>query len=555
MARATRRTRTTTKRTTSRPNRRSANRSSKKLGKGRRVATGIDLGSFSVKIVTLYGDDSGNIDVKRITVNPLAAPDGAEYPEELHERQKEALKEAIKRHGKLEGRVILGFPRNLVTIRYLNLPSSNYEELKEMVIYDVERHVPFSLNELEISFQIVEKLGDHESRIMMVCVPRKEIQPYLDMCADIGIEADRIEIDVLGDAASYSRSIQPDETVAIVNFGRSTVNLSIVRNDKLLFSRSMPVSEEKLLSGFPGAKSWRDLHGRITAAGALHPNERDHFAGWVDRLSLELLRSISSFACEAHATKIERLILCGGAGYFPAGPPRGLSLRIKTTAAVEPALNGELPSGDDYHGSEIATSAGLALRGLMKDEEVMNLLPDDFMQEREQINKSAFRKNVAILMFMVLTLLGGAGYLYWYERHIQLTQLDAFFQKRLSQVAGLNAKKKELSVVEHYLDQKQSCINVIQGVLKSLPPKAYISDIAFTKRRSLEINGQVETEKDYQVFNEALISLGTENGAEPYFIDVKGDTGKKDLPLGRDVTKTVIDFRITCTLRWEKENG
>jgi type IV pilus assembly protein PilM len=553
MARATRRTRTSTKRTTSRPGKRSANRSSKKLGKGRRIATGIDVGSFSVKIVTLYGDDSGNIDIKRITVNPLSAPDGAEYQEELHERQKEALKNAVKKHGKLEGRVILGFPRSLVTIRYLNLPSSNYDELKEMVIYDVERHVPFAINELEISFQIIEKLGDHESRIMMVCVPRKEIQPYLDMCAEIGIEADRIEIDVLGDATAYSKSIQPEETVAIVNFGRSTVNLSIVRDDKLLFSRSMPISEEKLLSGFPGAKSWRDLHGRITAAGALHPNERDHFAGWVDRLSLELLRSISSFACDNNATKIERLILCGGAGYFPAGPPQGLSLRIKTTASVEPALNGELPSGDDYHGSEIATSAGLALRGLMKDETVLNLLPDDFMQEREQVNKSAFRKNIAILLFMILTLLGGAGYLYWYERHIQLTQLETFFQERLSKVSGLNSKKKELSVVEHYLDQKQSCINVIQGVLKSLPPKAYISTLAFTKRRSLEINGQVETEKDFEVFIEALNFLGSENGEKSFFIDIKPDTGIKQLPLGRNINKKIIQFGITCTLRWEEE--
>ncbi|MBN2328056.1 MAG: pilus assembly protein PilM [Candidatus Omnitrophica bacterium] len=529
----------------------SRKRNAKKMGRGKRASTGIDIGTFSVKIVTLYGDEEGLVDVRRATVVPLAKPEGAEYSEELLDRQKNALKEAIKKHGKMEGKIILGFPRSKATIRYLNLPSANRTELREMLQYDVERHVPFPLDEIELSFQIVEQLGEHESRIMMVCAPRKELEPYMEICEELKIETARIDLDVLGDAEAYGRSIQEDETVAVCNFGRSSVKLSIIRNKQLLFSRSMPVSEDRLLSGFPGAKSWRDLQGRVTAAGALNPSEREHFSAWVDRLSMELLRSVSAYACENGAPKIDRMILSGGAGFFPAGPPRGLSVRIKTNASIEPALNGELPSGDGIHGCEISTCVGLALRGLRDEKNTLNLLPGEFIEDRRQIQKSAFHKNVFILFFMILILLGGAGYLYWYEKYLQLSQLDSFYSERAVQAAGLNKKKKEIGIVETYLNKEQSCLNVIQDVLKILPQKSYISSLTFSKSKTLEIMGQVETDDDYNQFLTALISLKIQGTEKPLFSNVRNETTLKQLNLGA-VNKRVTDFRITCFL-WRDE--
>ncbi len=554
MARAPRITRTTRTSRTARTPAPAAGRvksSRKKLGRGRRASTGIDIGTFSVKIVSLYGDDAGQIDIRKVTVVPLTPPAGPEYPEELHQRQKEALKEALKKHGRLEGTVVLGFPRDRVTVRYLTLPSSNPEELREMLYYDVERHVPFSMEELELTYQLMERLGDHESRLMMVCAPRKEIEPYMQMCQEVGIALDRIDMDVMGDAAAYSRSLSPEETAALVNFGRSSVNLSIIRNGQLLFSRSIPVSETRLMQGFPGAKSWRDLQGRVTAAGALNPAEREHFAAWVENLSLELLRSVSGFLCEAPGQKIDRMILFGGAGYFPAGPPRGLNLRIQTKTTIETAMNGELPPGHEYRGHEVATAVGLALRGLDKSGQGINLLPETSIQERVQKEKSTFRKNVAILMFMILSLLGGTAYLKWYEHYLEYAALENFYAERFQQAAELKQMQKKLNTVENYLNTRHSCLNVIQAVLEILPPKTYIQSMSFTKRRTLEIIGQVLSEKEVQVIFDALNSLRPKDDDQPFFVKVTTDSTIKNLDLGGVSNFRVHEFRITCNLWWE----
>ncbi len=523
---------------------------SKKLGRGRRFATGIDIGSYSVKIVSLAGDDSGQIDVRKVTVVPLRTPDGAEYTEEKIERQKEALKEAVKSHSRLEGRIVLGFPRDLATIRYLNLPSVNTDELKEMLLFDVERHIPFPSEDMEISFQIIERVGEHESRLMMVCAHNREIKPYLDMCKELGIEVEAIDLDVIGDCEVYSRTLSPDETVALVNFGRSSVKLGVLRNHTLLFSRSLPVQEDKLLSGFAGAKSWKDLQGRVTAAGALHPNEREHFSKWVDNLGMELLRSISAFMYEPHGSRIDRMILCGGAGFFPAGPPRGLNLRIKTKVTVESPIDGELPRSDQYNGVELTSSIGLALRGLKANGNNINLLPEKFIKEREYRQRSAFRKNIVILVFMIFTLLAGTGYLKWHEQYLRSSQVESKYKELRQANAKVSAMRKKINTVNHYLDSQNSCLNVIQSVLEIFPKDTYIKSISFTKRKTLEITGQVSSDAEIRKINGDLIDLKNESGNR-FFKGVNPRSDIKRLNLGPK-TIQVHEFTFNCLLNWEK---
>ncbi len=526
----------------------------KNLGRGKRYATGIDIGSFSVKIITIAGDEGGNIAVQAVTVVPLARPEGPEYPEEKHQRQAEALKEAVKKHGKVQGRIVLGFPRHSATIRYLSLPSSNPDELKEMVFFDAERHVPIPLNEMEISFQIIEQLGEHESRVMMVAVPTDELEPYITMCEEAGIDVNAIDLDVLADVEAYSRSAAPGETIAVVNFGRSAVNMGVVKDQHLLFSRSLPVPETRLLAGFAGANSLKDLQGRVTAAGVLNPKEREHFSAWVERLSMELMRSVSSFLCEMPDTHIDRMILCGGAGYFPAGPPRALTVKVKTKVTVENALNGELPPSDQYQGTELVTVTGLALRGLKPPVQTLNLIPEEVTTARAKEQRSIFRKNVMIFFFMILVLIGGGGFLHWYQLYEDFQRVDGFYSDLNLEAKQVSAMNKKIKVVENYIDTRQSCINVLQNVFEELKPfKIWISNITFSKRETLQINGQALNETEINKINHVLNELRPAPGEPTFFTNVfPGQSQPTMLDLDSKQMQ-VYNFSFHCTLRWTED--
>ena len=278
----------------------------KKLGRGKQFATGIDIGTFSVKIVSLGTDDAGTVVISKITVVKLEAGEKIETQEKLLQRQKNALKEALKKHGAMPGKIIISFPRSLATARYINFPSSNRDEIKEMLLFDVERHVPFSVDDLEISYQKIELVSEHETRILMVCVPKKEIMPFVAMCYEAGVSMDVLDLDVHGDFAAYSKSYRQGEVLGIVNFGRSTVNFTVMQNNKMIFSRSIPVSESQLLGHFIGAKSWRDLQGRVTIMGPLNPNDKKHYDAWVEHLGTEMKRCITAFQSDHGGRRIDR---------------------------------------------------------------------------------------------------------------------------------------------------------------------------------------------------------------------------------------------------------
>lgn len=528
--------------------------SSKRMGRGKRSATGIDIGHYSIKILSLMGDDEGQIDIRKITVAPVPPPEGAEYPEELHARQEEALKEAYKQHGALEGKVVVGLPRESTTVRYLTLPSSDPDEIREMLMYDVERHVPFPQDDLELAFQVLEQTGDHESRIMMICTPTKEIEPIVAMCNSVGIDIDLMLVNSLADAEAYKRILGEDETAAVVNVGRSSVGVGVIRNGEVLFSRSLPVTESFLLQGFPGAKTWKDLQGRVTAAGALNPNERDHFSAWVDRMGLELMRSFSAYLCEYPHHKLQRLILSGASGYFPAGPPRGLTTRVKTNAAIETPFNGDLPPDDSYRGTELATAFGLSLRGLNKQVETVNLIPKRVVTERKFRDRNQFRKNTLVLLFMVLTIISGTLYLRWYQHYTASSAIGEYYNELRRETNQINAMKNKMETVDQYLDRGNSATNIIRSALEVFPPQTYISNITFTKRGSLEITGMMRSEAEIQQTSQRLQSI-PESAAmdETYFSSVATPrTERKELNVGMGSIEA-WDFQFRCTIRWTEQ--
>jgi len=247
--------------------------------------------------------------------------------------------------------------------------------------------------------------------------------------------------------------------------------------------------------------------------------------------------------------KLERMILCGGASYFPAGPPRGLSLKVKTNAAVEIPLNGDLPANDQYRGSELAASLGLAIRGLESAGKGLNLLPEEFVQERIQKQKSNFRKNAAIIFFMIFTLLCATGYLKWHEKYSDYRTVQDYYNTLAKDTAKLNQMRSKIKTVEEYLDKDQSCVIVIQDILNLLKDKrVYLNNITFSKRKSLEINGQVLSENDLQAF---LIPMEK----KPYITKINHTTTRKVLDLGAMKNFEVMDFSMSCTLNWGKKGS
>lgn len=471
-----------------------------KLGRGKRWATAIDLGTYSVKVASVGTDDEGHLLVRRAVVEPLPPLEGDEIlPGDgaLTQRRSEALRKALARHGAPKGRLVVGLSRSLSTVRYITLPSVDPDEIRTMLFYDIERHVPFPVEALEIDFEVVRQSGEQETLIMMVSALREEILAQLDICAEAGLRPDAVDIDVLGACAAYGWGLGPEASEVMLDLGRDSVKIGILSQGTVLFSRSLPVAESRLLELFPDATGWDDLKTRFSTMASLPPHERAGIESWFDKLSTEVMRSVASFRCEPYGQSVNGLILCGGAGYLPPGPSNPLGVRLRTNTVIQPPLNGAIPESEEYHGCELATVVGFGLRALQPPTDHTNLIPREVIKQRQQREKKSFLINASILIMLGLGMLFGTGYFHYDKKAQRIAALRADLEDLKPREAELKKMEEKVKVVDSYLDTGHSCLTILYQTLVALPqvpPKnVSLSSISYEKRKDLNLKGQVRT--------------------------------------------------------------
>ena len=528
----------------------------KKLGRKKRYSTAIDIGHYSVKVVTIAVDETDQVQVQRATVQPLDRPSAPGQEMNLHQAQLGALKAALHRHGRLTGRIVVALPRALTTIRYLTLPSSDLDELREMILLDAERYIPFPIDEVEIDFEILERLGEHESFIMMVSASRSEIYALLDLCREAGAIPEMVDVDILGACRSYSQNGDREETKAVIDFGRESTGVGIISKGQVLFTRSLSVGESSLLSGFPGARTWGDLRTRLAAIGALPPQDRSKVESWIGDLYIDLMRSVSAFVCEHPGSRVDRIILCGGGVYLPSGPSDTLTVRLKTKALMEQPLDGDLPADSSYEGPELAAVLGIALRAVQANGRAINLLPSEMVAEREHQEQRAFFKSACFLALLAFICAGVAFYLKWEKKHSLLVDLREQIEEIKPETEKLQQMDSKIKMVDTYLDRDRSCLKVLESVLNSLPSNSphnvSLSRLHFQKRDLLSLDGQVRTSEDVNQVSEILMRMGPQLlPGKPKIFRSVNQRSREERDIGFDGLR-VWNFTFECELEYKE---
>ena len=89
---------------------------------------------------------------------------------------------------------ILCFPRNLLTIGILHLPSVDYDEIAQMVMVNASRQVPFPKEEIAPGWHIISKDESGYTDVFLVILQRSLVRRYLGILASAGLEVEDIEV-------------------------------------------------------------------------------------------------------------------------------------------------------------------------------------------------------------------------------------------------------------------------------------------------------------------------------------------------------------------------
>jgi type IV pilus assembly protein PilM len=234
---------------------------------------GLDIGTAQIKAVELVASSKEGLTITNVAFMPtpvgLVQNNTLTDPILMGRVIKQMLKEGGIRAKRVVGSVA---GQTSVVVRIIEVPKMSPTELAETMKWEVERHVSFAPNEVNMDYQVLPIQDASESNpnisVLLAAAQQDVVTGYVDMLFAAGLDPIAIDIEPLAsgralldivdgrpvvratpnadNAYDLSNLNVQRETIAIVNIGATNTDVSIYEDGQLIFPRSLPIAGESL---------------------------------------------------------------------------------------------------------------------------------------------------------------------------------------------------------------------------------------------------------------------------------------------------------------------
>ncbi|MBI2883502.1 MAG: pilus assembly protein PilM [Candidatus Methylomirabilis oxyfera] len=151
---------------------------------------------------------------------------------------KEKLASLVARLPRRPVFIAVGLPRRFVTMRSVNMPAVGDEELKGILDYEVERHVPFPPEEVHYDFQVLERDAE-KATVLLAAARKEEIGRYLALLQDAGIKPTALGVSTFAsfNALFYNQERGAEPLSAIIDLRDGEAELGLAKKGILRSAR------------------------------------------------------------------------------------------------------------------------------------------------------------------------------------------------------------------------------------------------------------------------------------------------------------------------------
>jgi type IV pilus assembly protein PilM len=154
------------------------------------------------------------------------------------------LRERLKNWRIKKAKVLLSIPAQNVVVRFINFPYMPESEVKEALRWELEKYVPFPVEDVYYDFQIldtIERERNKEYRLLLVAAPSETIRLYLDIVNKVGLNPELIDISPFSAIRSVikERKEVPNEVTLFIFSRYRFVDMVISKDKKPFFFRTI----------------------------------------------------------------------------------------------------------------------------------------------------------------------------------------------------------------------------------------------------------------------------------------------------------------------------
>ncbi|MGA1795782.1 MAG: PilN domain-containing protein [bacterium] len=438
--------------------------------------------------------------------------------------------------------VILGLPRDKVILREVNLPILAPEELKELISYEIERHIPLPSQEVYYDYKIMGKVSESKQKIILGLIRKEDLDFYLMIMERADL------IPTLATPVTFALQDCPacedldDRTLGLlVDFGEREFELDLVRGNKVLFSRSIPVKEGRLDDDFIMDQGTRTEEPAATdeAPSPIDMQTRTLGSGLLTTVG-QWLRATDPPLTDP----LKRVILTGINTYdYPY-----LADYFHEQAGIEVLIPNPFQGLTDKKipgriASALALATGLSAKGLKERFIDVNLLPPE-MRVRKKSHAFGMALILISLLFLLLTSTVYTGFgkdnRFYLPKRMKLNKVltaSQDLQDQVQEVKDLTLRIEQVSQetrkIQDLMNSRVSKLEILKELSVLIPEDAWLDRITIAND-GIEINGYADsssiligTLEDSPLFENVIFpSTITKRGGEKERFRIKADIQK-----------------------------
>jgi Tfp pilus assembly protein PilN len=422
-----------------------------------KTSVGIEIRGEDLILSSLQGNLSG------------AAVTSVQSVANFRQRPREQVLAEIDAFFKSKGlgrdNVVLGIPRRDLVFRHLDLPAEVADNIKQVVLYQVQSYAPTEEDKFYYDYSILHD-GQKSKRllILLIMIQKVILDEYLSVLGGLGIRP----VAVTGSSVAlaslflHARKNAAGKTFFLADLTPESMEIVAVRNGALLYSREVARGE---------SATWKDslLREIEIAAGKIRMGQDD---------------------------SIEKILLAGDSA---ESTRRQMGEDMPDCGLIGREINFTVPQESKPYIDLAASSIGLAFAGMARRAPLkINLLPPELRIRR---NRWAY-VTVAILGLAILGLLAALGFRQMIQERILVQKLDQEIQAlkgpsdRVQAIrAESEALEKRITFIEELLGKRDMNLEVIRELTAIMPPDTFLS-VYNNRSGSIQLAGSSSSAPD-----------------------------------------------------------
>lgn len=214
-----------------------------------------------------------------------------------------------------------------VFMRFIKLPALDMDDIAEQVGYEAQQHIPFPLEDIIYSYQVLADREDGEREVLLVAIKKDVLDDLNTQVESNSLKTKSVDCSITSLYNAFRVSYpEVQEPVMILDIGAKTTDI-IFSEDGRFFTRSVTAAGSFITNtiarefnmGFREAEKYKIEHGVVSLGNGFTEGLSEQDAALattirnaMGRLASEVQRTINHYRAQYRGNAPVKAYICGG---------------------------------------------------------------------------------------------------------------------------------------------------------------------------------------------------------------------------------------------------